>query len=67
MINTTQIFNINYRVKNNNEPMAMTAHKLIPGAKLFMPDFFISLKVIFEPIKNKAITIPRLPNQLKWV
>ena len=45
--------------------MAIKAHKVIPSAKLFDPDFFISLTVIFEPIRNKAITIPRLPNQLK--
>ncbi len=65
IINITQMFGIAYRVKKNNEPIAITAHKIIPSAKLFGPDFLISLTVIFEPIRNKAITIPRLPNQLK--
>ena len=65
IINNTQMFGIAYRVKKNNEPIAITAHKIIPSAKLFGPDFLISLTVIFEPIRNKAITIPRLPNQLK--
>ena len=60
-------FDIAYQIKNNNEPTVIIAHKQIPSAKLRGPDFLISLTVIFDPIKNKAITIPRLPNQLKWM
>ena len=65
IINIIQKFSMGYRVKKNNEPIAITAHRLIPSAKLFTPDFLISLTVIFEPIRNKAMTIPRLPSQLK--
>ncbi len=50
----------------NNEPKAVIAHNVIPGAKLLTPDCRICLTVMFEPIRNKAITIPLLPSQLKW-
>jgi hypothetical protein len=43
IINIIQTFSIVYRVKKNNEPIAITLHKPIPSAKLLGPDFLISL------------------------
>lgn len=54
-----------HRIRKNKEPTAVSTHRVMPRAKLRGPDCLISPKVIFDPIKNSAITIPRLPNQLK--